>query len=370
MTHSNQIFLIAGEASGDALGAELIPALQKLNSKPKLVAMGGPKLQAAGAELLLDSRHLAVVGLWEVITHARVLRKAFKQVTDYLKTQRPAVIILIDYPGFNLRIAKIAHELGIKVIFYVSPQIWAWRFHRIHHIKKYVDHMVVFFKFEEAIYQQAGVPVSLVAHPLLKLTQKKLDAEAFRARLSLNSKNPIIALLPGSRQQEIKKLFPLMMSCKKLIQQKIPEAQFVLPLASGLSILDIQSRPEDHLHITQDPAYEVLNISEAAIVASGTATLEAALMKTPLAIVYKVWGFSFAKRFIIKTPYIGLCNIAAQQVVAKEFIQDEAKPQLIAAEIVKLIKDVNYREQILQKLEHVRNQLGSEDAAGVIAGLC
>ncbi len=366
---SPTILLIAGEASGDLLGAELIQAIQAQNSNLTLECMGGPQMQKTGARVLIDSSALAVVGLWEVITHFFKLRKAYDQIKHYLKQQRPALVILIDYPGFNLRIAKIAHQLGIKVLFYVSPQIWAWRYHRIHHIKQYVDHIVVFFEFEKALYECEKIPVTLVAHPLLKLTQSPVDKTAAYQALKLDTQHPVIALLPGSRQQEIRTLLRLMIAAQTLIQERLPRAQFLLPLASSLSMNDLQPYLNNTIQVTTRPAYEVLAISQAAIVASGTATLEAALMKTPMVIVYKVWGYTLARRWFIKTPYIGLCNIAAQQEIAKELIQDEAKPKLIAEEILRLIEDRHYRESTLKPFEQVKDQLGSETAATKVAQL-
>lgn len=363
------ILLIAGEASGDLLGAELIQAIQAQNSSLSLHCMGGPQMQKTGARVLIDSSALAVVGLWEVITHFFKLRRAYYQIKHYLKQQRPALVILIDYPGFNLRIAKVAHQLGIKVLFYVSPQIWAWRYHRIHHIKKYVDHMVVFFEFEKELYQHEKIPVTLVAHPLLKLTQTPVDTAAVSQALKVNVQHPVIALLPGSRQQEIRTLLPLMIATQSLIQERLPKAQFLLPLASSLSISDLQPYLNNTIQVTTRPAHEVLAISQAAIVASGTATLEAALMKTPMVIVYKVWGYALARRWFIKTPYIGLCNIAAQRAIAKELIQNEAKAELIAEEICRLIEDKKYRESTLEPFEQVKDQLGSETAATKVAHL-
>jgi len=363
MTHTKEILVIAGEASGDVLGAELIYLLQKNDPSLKIEAMGGAKIQATGAEILVDSRHLSVIGLWEVITHFFIIRRAYNTLKQYLKEHKPALLITIDYPGFNLRMAKIAHEQNIKVLHYVSPQIWASRYHRIHSIKKYIHHIVVFFKFEQAIYEREGVPVSLVAHPLLKLSQIDVDCSAIAQKLNLNLEAPIIALLPGSRPGEIKKLMPIILAAKNLIKAQIPSAQFVLPLASSLKPSNLEIYLDDSIILTELPAYEILKLSTAAIVTSGTATLEAALMKTPLVVIYKVFGYQIAKKWIIKTPYIGLCNIAAGECVAKEFIQHDAKPELIAAEIVKLIEDAVYRKETLLKLERVRNQLGHKDAA-------
>ena len=370
MQKTPEILLIAGEASGDVLGAELIAQLHKLEPSIKLTAMGGAKMADAGAELLIDSRKLAVMGVIDTLRQIRIIRKAYLQIKNHLEKNRPPLVILIDYPGFNLRVAKLAHGLGIKVLYYVSPKIWASRYGRIHEIRHYVDHMVVFFKFEQELYQREGVPVTLVAHPLTKIQQLNLDKIQICREEGLDPQKPIIALLPGSRPGEISRLLPLLCESKKLIQRKVPEAQFVLPLASSLNLKNLSKylNNEQDIKIVKRPAYEALGISQAAIVASGTATLEAALAKTPLVIVYKGWEYRFVKH-LIKTPYVGLCNIAAQKMVVRELIEYDAKPDIVATELLKLLQDENYRKNILSDFERMEDQFGKENAADTVAKL-
>ncbi len=370
MHKTAEILLIAGEASGDVLGAELITALQKIAPDIKLSAMGGPKMAAAGADLLVDSRRLAVMGVGEALLHFFAIRKAYIRIRNYLKREQPPLVILIDYPGFNLRLAKVAHALDIKVLYYVSPKIWASRYQRIKAIKQYVDHMVVFFKFEAELYQREAVPVSFVAHPLTKLTLVPINKAQICQTEGLDPEQPIIALLPGSRRGEISRLMPLLCASKKIIQQQVPSAQFIIPLASSLELGDLQKylAQDKDIKILEKPAFEFLSISNAAIVASGTATLEAALAKTPLVIVYKGWEYRLVKH-LIKTPYVGLCNIAAQKMVVRELIEYDAKPEIVAKETLRLLNDQDYRQNILQQFENIPNQLGKADAASTVARL-
>ncbi len=363
-----KILMIAGEASGDNLGAEVVSSLYQLSPDIQISAIGGKAIQAAGAEILMDSKELAVMGIWEVLTHARIIRKAYNRVKQYLTEEKPDVVILVDYPGFNLRIAKLAKSLDCKVLYYVSPKIWASRYGRIHMIRQSVDHMVVFFKFEEELYQKEGVPVSLVAHPLEILTQKPVDTDAILKELGLDPSAPIIALLPGSRKSEIKNHLPILIESQKFIQQSIQNAQFVIPLASTIDQSQIQPQLGPNIKLTTHKAYEIFKLSQAAVIASGTATLEAALSKVPMVIIYKILGFHIVKHFV-KIPYAGLCNIAAKKFIAPEFLQENAKPQVIADEIIKLVRDLEYRKKILKEYDLVPLALGQEEPGPKVAKL-
>jgi len=369
MTHSTnkRILILAGEASGDLLSAKLIQAIHQQNPTITIDGMGGVKMRQAGAKILINSDEISVVGFFEILKQFSSIYAAMKKIKNYLKESPPDLVILVDYPGFNLRVAKTANKLGIKVLYYVSPQIWAWRYHRIHFIKKYIDKMAVLFSFEEKIYQKENVPVSFVGHPMVDAITPHINTEQICQQFNLKSNQPIIALLPGSRKQEIKRLMPIILKTIPLIQQKIPAAQFILPLASSLNINDIHphlnAKPHPKITIIENNTYNVLPLCSAAITASGTVTLETALNAIPMAIIYKVNASTawFARRFI-KLAHIGLCNIIAENQVAKEFLQENAKPQSIADEVIELIENQNYRTQVIHNLNKVKENLGGAGA--------
>jgi len=365
-----KILILAGEASGDLLAAHLCQAIQKKIPAVTLFGMGGKQMREAGVDILVDSDQIAVVGGLEILTHLSELRAAFKTIKQAIKNHRPDLVVLVDYPGFNLRMAKFAKKFDCKVLFYVSPQIWAWRYRRIHHIKKTIDHMAVLFSFEEAIYQKENVPVTFVGHPILDAAVPTISREKAYQRFDLNPDKPIIALFPGSRKQEVSRMLPLIMNATREIRQSVPEVQFVLPLANSLNRSDIASLITSDITVIEDNTYNVLSICTTAIAVSGTVTLEIALHRVPLVIIYKMAALSYwiAKR-LIKTKYIGLCNIVAEDSVAKELIQNEASKEAIAEESLRLLTDPSYRLEIIQKMAKVRENLGnsggSEQAASV-----
>lgn len=367
-----RILILAGEASGDLLGAHLVKSLKEQTSHIEFFGMGGALMQRAGVEIHINADQLAVVGGWEVLTHLKDLRIAFKKMKLLLSEKKPDLVILIDYPGFNLRVAKMAKKAGRKVLFYVSPQIWAWRYHRVKHIRQYVDHMAVLFAFEEKIYQKENIPVSFVGHPLADIAKPDLDKETVYRQYKLNANEPIIALLPGSRTAEIKRMLPIMMNAVTKIKSKIANAQFILPLAPSLDKPFVNNFITPDIKIIENNIHNVLQVCEAAITVSGTTTLEVALARVPMVIIYKMNAltFSIAYRIInLKLEYIGLCNIIAQTGVAIELIQHEVTPDNIANEIIKIIQDNEYREAKLRKLnlvhQNIGEQGGSQKAAAV-----
>lgn len=372
MTNNSKrkILIVAGEASGDLLGAHLAKAILSLRPHTELIGMGGTQMQSAGVNILIDSDKLAVVGIWEVLKHFSDIRAAMRALKHLFKTDPPDLVIFIDYPGFNLHMAKQAKRAGIKVLYYVSPQIWAWRYGRIKKIKKYVDHMAVLFAFEEALYRKENMPVSFVGHPLVDVVTPSLTPDEAAKQFELDTNKPIIALFPGSRHSEISRLMPVIMSAAKQIQTEVPEAQFVLPLAVSLSPSDLQDYLVPGIQVIENNTYNVLQLCDAAITASGTATLEIALQQVPMVIVYKVAPLSFwLGKKLIRIPFIGLCNIVAQEKVALELIQQDAAANTIAQETCRLLKDATHRSESLEKLTLVKQKLGggggSEKAAKV-----
>lgn len=364
------VFISSGEASGDLLGANLVAALYEQNPDLTLFGMGGKKMQAAGVDIILDSDAISVVGFWEVITHFSAIRRAMNTVTDFLKNNRPDLIILIDFPGFNLRLAKIAKDLGIKVLFYVSPQVWAWRYGRVKKIRERVDHMAVLFEFEKTIYDKENIPATFVGHPLVDVCQPTLTPEQAYQQFQLDPHKPIIALFPGSRHGEIKRLLPTIVKTAARIKHTLPNAQFVLPLADTVDKAAIKAQTGTDITVIDGQVYDLLPLCDAAIAVSGTVTLEIALNQVPFTIIYKTsWITALIVRFILHIPVIGLCNIVAEKMIIKELLQHNARPKVIAGEILRLIQDTAYRDTIKRNLACVRDKIGKGNGAHKTASI-
>lgn len=360
------VLITAGEASGDMHAANLIHDLRKLRPNIKVDAMGGQMLRKTGANIVVDNNDLAVVGLVEVISHYPVIRKAFKTLQQRLLTHRPDLLILVDYVEFNLRLAKAAKKLGIKVLFYISPQVWAWRPGRVKKIGQLIDMMAVIFPFEADFYHQHNIPVRYVGNPLLgKVHASRSRTENMR-HFSL-TEGPIVGLQPGSRRSEIQRLLPIFIETATRLKKRHPELSFVLPVAPGIEANSIRSQlPNEHSIqlIENESPYDVMHICNAIITASGTATLETALMEIPMVMAYKVAPLSYAilKR-LVKIPHIGLVNIVAGQEVVKEFIQHEATPSALEQEVSRLLEDDTYRQTMIGHLKAIKTKL--DDRQGV-----
>ncbi|MGB6976806.1 MAG: lipid-A-disaccharide synthase [Gammaproteobacteria bacterium] len=367
MKNKQHILIIAGEISGDLHAAKLIQEVHHIAPQWEFFGIGGQNMRAAGAEIFFDCARLAVVGATEIVHHFRDIYNAYKRVRTILQQQPPAMVILVDYPGFNLRIAKIAKQAGCKVFYYISPQLWAWRRGRIKIIQRYVDQMAVILPFEKKFYQQAGIAAAYVGNPLLEHVKTSLSIAEARQRWQVDAARLTVGILPGSRKNELKHVFPLLLRAAELIMQQQPRVQFLLPLAPSLTPDDLAPYLKKHptlpICVIQGHTYDVLQLCDAAMITSGTATLEAALLGIPMAIVYKMAFFSaFLAAFLVRTPYIGLCNIVAEAMVAQEFIQHRAKPKQIAAEIKRILEDVDYRKQKQAGLNTIRAQLANEPA--------
>lgn len=356
---TQRILIVAGEASGDLLGAHLAKAILSQQPNIQLIGMGGSQMQAAGVDILIDSDKLAVVGAWEVLVHLGDILFAMRILKKLFEKNPPDLVIFIDYPGFNLHMAKHAKRANIKVLYYVSPQIWAWRYNRIKKIKKNVDHMAVLLAFEEKLYQKENMPVSFVGHPLVDIATPTVAQTQAATQFHLDTNKPVIALFPGSRHSEIARLLPVMISAVQLIKEQIPDAQFVLSLASSLSHDDLREHLITSIQVIENNTYNVLPLCDAAITASGTATLEIALHQVPMVIIYKMAPLSYwLGTKLIKTPFIGLCNLVAEEKVALELIQHSAIADKIAHEIIRLIREQQYRQATLHKLARIKHKLG------------
>lgn len=367
---SPEIILVAGEPSGDLLGASLAKALRALNPTIRMSGMGGHHMRDAGVNIFIDSEKLAVVGTLEVLKHLRSILQAKKILKNYFQTQKPALVIFIDYPGFNLHMAKYAKAAGIPVLYYVSPQIWAWRYGRIKKIKKYIDRMAVLFSFEEKIYQKENIPVDFVGHPLVENAVPTLSREQVYEQWGLSPEQPIVGLFPGSRRQEISRLLPVIVATVQQMKKQRPDIQWILPLASNLSLEEIQHHLIPEIKVIQHNTYNVLPLCDAAIAASGTVTLEIALHQVPLIIIYKVTPFSYwLGKTLLYIPFIGLCNIVAGERVAVEFIQDAVTPAAITHELTQLLTEKNYRQTVIENLAKVKNSLGEKGSATKMANI-
>ena len=361
--HSPQrVLIVSGEASGDHHAAQLVQEVHKIDPDVHFLAMGGEEMRKAGVEIVVDSKPLAVVGAIEILQHFVPIFRAWKTLRRIIKQQPPDLVVLIDYPEFNLQIAKAAKKAGIKVLYYISPQVWAWKQRRVKTIRQRVNKMLVIFPFEEAFYQKGGVPVEFVGHPLTGKVQADIDKAQMRQQLKLDADSRVIGLLPGSRKGEIRRLLPVLLATAKQLKNRYPDLNFILPLASSLSKEDLAPYLQDcdlPLQVIAGQFYNALQLCDAAIVTSGTATLETALMGVPMVIIYKTAASTYhiVKR-IIKIPYIGLCNIVAGKAIVKELIQHEASVENISAEIGRLLDNKDYREAMHENLLQVKEKLG------------
>jgi lipid-A-disaccharide synthase len=365
--------IVAGEASGDIYGADLAAEAFKLDPDLHFFGIGGARMREAGVETLVDSAEMAVVGLVEVLKHYDVIASAFLKLKRILLNDRPDLLILIDYPGFNLRLAKVARKAGVRVLYYISPQIWAWRQGRVRKIAALVDHMAVILPFEAPFYEKAGVPVTFVGHPMTDLVRVTLDRDAAAASFGLDRSRKIVGLFPGSRKSEIERLLPVIVASAALLKQRFPGIQFVLPLASTLGPDEIVPQLKAanlDVMVTDQRIHDLIRACDAIISVSGTVTLEIALVGTPLVIIYRVAPLTFqlAKR-LVKIDNIGLCNIVAGEKIVQELIQDEAGPENIASEIGRILEDATYSDHIRSRLATVRAKLGGGGASAQVAQL-
>lgn len=359
---ARHVVVVAGEASGDQHAADLVRELRGMDSAIRFSGMGGQAMRGAGVDLVVDSTELAVVGFVEVLARYGQIRRALNQLKGHLEKTRPDLLVLVDYVEFNLRLAKAAKALGIKVLFYVSPQVWAWRPHRIQKIGAVIDAMAVLFPFEEDVYRRNGIPVRYVGNPLVDQVQVAGSQMQLREMLGLDLSRPVLGLFPGSRASEIRRHWPVMLAACEQIVKVLPQVQLAVGVARGVNVqsqlMPLVSKAFE-LRFVEGRSHELMAASDALLISSGTATLEAGLLQVPMAILYRVSPLSYAilKRFIL-VPDIGLVNIVAGQRIAKEFVQDRATPAALSAECIRLLTDRDYRLQMHERLAVVREKLG------------
>jgi lipid-A-disaccharide synthase len=371
--NAKRIMIVAGEASGDLHGGNLVQAMHQIDPSLRFYGIGGKKLKAAGVELIADSADMAVVGLTEVVSKLGMILKVMAQMKALLKADRPDLIILIDYPDFNLSLAKAAKKYGVRVFYYISPQVWAWRRGRIGKIKKIVDKMAVILPFEASLYNKAGVDATFVGHPLLDVVRAKYSREEALRRFGLREGITTVGILPGSRQSEVVRLLPEMLMAAEIIEKKLSSVQFVLPLADTLEthfVSNIIRQYPIKVKVIPDEIYDVIGCADIAMVASGTATLETALMGTPMIIIYKVSAPSYyIGKMVINVDHIGLVNIMAGKTIVPELIQEAAIPEAIAAEVIDILTNRERMDDIKTELSKIRDMLGSPGASARAARL-
>lgn len=368
---SNQhIFIIAGEHSGDLLGASLIEAIKETHPDWVFSAMGGKPLEKAGATIIVPNDNLAIIGFIEVLRHLKKLFTIFNQIKQFIRNTKPDLIILIDYPGFNLKVAAFAHKQGCKVLYYTSPQIWAWKVGRIKRIKRDVDHMAVLFPFEETLYQQAEVPVTVVGHPMLQRFEKIIAHDDARNMVASDLSIPLLAILPGSRASEIKRLMPVILNACKQLKTMIPDLKIIIALADTIETIPIPDVMQSYMSVLPGKTDAIVAASDAVICASGTATLEVALAEKPMVIIYKTSAVTYwlAKVFM-KIPYIGLCNIVTNDGMVKELIQGALTPKALTDETYQLLTNKSYCHHIKRKLQKTKNHLGDKHQAKLLVAV-
>jgi lipid-A-disaccharide synthase len=369
------LLVSCGEPSGDLYAADLVHHLRQRTGDLEVFGLGGDRLLAEGGHLIAHVRDLAVVGLLEVLRHLRRLRVVFRSVLAEVELRRPRVAVLVDYADFNLRLARELKRRGISVVYYVSPQVWAWRRGRLAAIRASVAHMLVIFPFEEPLYRGAGVPVSFVGHPLVDLARPAADRAAFLASQGLDAGRPVLAVLPGSRRQEVAHNLPPIAGALRLLLAQRPGLQIALAVAPSLDPRqldrDLEGLPARRV---TGHTHELLSAASAGIVASGTATVEASLLDVPFVVVYRLSPLTYALgRPFVSVPHYAMPNLIAGREVVKELIQRDFQPEPLASEVVSLCEDAGHRAAVRAGLAEVRQRLGqpgaSARAAGIVADL-
>ena len=365
-----RVLISSGEASGELYGAELLTALRGLHDgSVECYGMGGERMKAAGCELLVEAKDVAIVGLFEVLSHLPSLYRRFHRLLDEVDRRRPDVAVLIDFPDWNLRLARELHRRGIPVVYYVSPQLWAWRRGRIRQVQKYVREMLVIFPFEREFYLKHGVEAEFVGHPLSELAPPTITRDDFAARWGLDASKQWIALLPGSRRKELRLNLPAIVGAARRLGT---EFEYVMPVASTLDAGWVREQValcggEINIHLCDDARAALLH-SRVGVVASGTATVEAALIGTPFVMVYRLAGLTWTLgRHLVKLPHYGMVNLVAGRRVVPELIQDGFTPETVEREVRRLLPDGEPRREMLAALDEVRQKLRGELADRVAA---
>jgi len=366
-----KIILVCGEPSGDLQAGLLVSKLKELDKTLRVFAVGGENLRLAGAEIFQDIKGLSVLGLFDVLKKIGVFKKLMATVMEKIDQVKPDAVILVDFSGFNLRLAKAVNRRA-KTIYYISPQVWASRQGRVETIRKFIDKLIVIFKFEQDFYRKLGIEAEFVGHPLLDIVKPSAGKEAILKEFGLKEGQPVFALLPGSRSAEVKRILPVMLKSARLIQEKIPNAQFIISKPSGAdnSIYESslrgakrRSNLNSEIKIIESRQYDCLNAADFVLVCSGTATLETAIMQKPNVIIYKMGLLNYLLyRPMVKVPFIGMENIVAGKMLAPEFIQFRALPRLIADKVLEIFNGKKKLEELKKDFANLKEKLGPPGA--------
>lgn len=368
---SPELLIVAAEASADMHAARVLEELRQLRPDVAAFGMGGPRLRAAGLESLRRAEEMSVMGLAEVVPKIPTILGILRQLTAAAEARRPKVALLVDSPDFNLRLAERLKRLGTKVVYYVSPSIWAWRRRRIRTIARVVDRMLCILPFEERLYVDSGVSARFVGHPLAEMPPPE-EPVRYREALGLASGRTTIALLPGSRRSEVKRIFPPMLEAAERIRSAHPDAQFVVPVAPTLAEATLAPYLAKHatleVKLVQGRAEAAVGASDAALVKSGTSVLQTALMLRPMVVVYRLsWLTYLLGRMFVRIAHFALVNLLAGRALVPELLQREASPERMASEIERLLGDGPARAEQLRGLEEVRASLGTPGAPRRVA---
>lgn len=366
-----KIMLSAGEASGDLHGESLAQAMRELNSEVELVGFGGPKMAAAGVRLCADMREYSIMGVWEVIKNLSKIMGLLKRLERFMAVERPDLLVLIDYPDFNWRLAAKAKALGIPVFSYIPPSAWAWRKGRAKKCAALADELAAIFPFELPVYQAAGANISFQGNPLIDSVKSTMNPTEAREYFQVPESAEPVLLLPGSRKQEIAMLFPTMLEAAVLLKQERPELEFFVPVATGIDenvLADMAAQHKIKIHFTHDKNYDLMNISSFAIATSGTVVLEAAIMGLPCVALYRMAALNYRiGKLLVKIDNFTLPNILAGRAVQQELLQDAVTGENVFQAARRFYAEPGYREQVLAGLNEAVAKLGEPGAAKRVA---
>lgn len=357
-----KFFVITGEASGDLHASFLIKEIKKRLPESRFFGIGGKKMKDEGVKLFFHIEKISVVGFWEAFMKVGNIRKILRSIVEKMRNMKPDALILVDFPGFNLRLAPFAKNLGIKVIYYITPQVWAWGGWRLRSLYKNIDLALVIFPFEERIFSSYGIKTSFVGHPILDEMSLKKSKGLFCKEHALSPEKPIIALLPGSREGEIKRILPIMLLISKEIKKRRSDVQFILPTISEEMEGFLPDKRD--IRIIYDETSDGIHVADTALAASGTVTLETAFLGTPSVIIYKISILTYLIiKWLIKLPYIGLVNIVRGKKIIPEYIQFSIRINQISDEILRMLEDTRYVATIKEELKEVKKILGKKGAS-------
>src|SRR5579862_1676895 len=368
-----ELLISAGEASGDMYAARLATAL-RARADVRLFGMGGPHMREAGVDIVVDSADVALVGLLEVVHKMPALNRAWRRLLAETRRRKPALAILTDFPGFHLHLSRALKHKGVRNVYFVCPQFWAWRPRRVNLVRRRFERGLCIFPFEVDFYRRHGVQVDWIGHPLVDQVHATTSRAEFAQQHNLNAAKPIVALLPGSRAGELAQHMPILMEAAAKLHASAPERQFALALASGLAPAQVNPylRANLPICIVSGSTYDVLAAADVAVVSSGTATVEAALIGAPLVVIYRVAPLTaWIARRLVRTPYFAMVNLIAGKRIVPELIQDNLTPERVAEEVERLLNSSNARDVMRRELAQVRERLGPpgaiDRAADIIA---